>query len=362
MAGQVKRIAFLFSRLSGYMSACLKTLKDLHNVELLVIRIPPVSNAPFDEAHFNWIESLYDRNALSTNEMLNLVKEFQPQGIYLSGWGDKGYLSVARQCKSESILRVAGSDTQWTGSLRQRVGSMIAPWMLHSAVDVMWVPGERQKQLANKLGFNGSKCWNSGDYSCDWHQFATAYSSSSRQKRGGFLYVGRYIPVKGIDVLIKAYQLYYNDVSDPWPLICAGTGELSHLLKGIKGIEDRGFVQPDQLPALMSEASAFVLPSRYEPWGVVIHEAATAGLPVLSSDASGAAVHLVQDGFNGFVFESGNAVHLAEKMKRLTRLSEDSLTEMGDHSHLLSKQFTPERWANTLAYGIYESISHATAV
>ena len=45
-----------------------------------------------------------------------------------------------------------------------------------------------------------------------------------------------------------------------------------------------------------------VLPSNYEPWGLVINEAAAAGLAIVASDVVGAAAELVQDGVNGRLF------------------------------------------------------------
>ena len=141
-------------------------------------------------------------------------------------------------------------------------------------------------------------------------------------------------------------------MKNPWPLVCVGTGPHKTLLQKRPGIEDRGFIQPDDLPALMGEASAFILPSRREPWGVVVQEAAASGLPIICSEASGAGVNLVQDGYNGFVAENENVAHLAEKMIQLHGLSREQRRLMGERSFELSKQFTPERWAETLICGI----------
>lgn len=348
----VERVAFLFTRLSGYIAACLKTLKERHGVELLVVRQPPGGEAPFAATYFDWIDALHDRSALGPAELDDVLRRFDPQAVYLSGWSDRGYLQVARRLRKRGTVVVAGSDTQWSGSVRQQVGRLIAPVYLHSAIDVMWVPGERQRQLAGRLGFTGERCWSGGDYACDWEPFAEVYTQYGAQRPRAFLYVGRYVPVKGLDVLVEAYRAYRARVSEPWPLLCAGTGIHRHLLEGQEGVVDKGFVQPDQLPALMGQASAFVLPSRREPWGVVVHEAAAAGLPLLCSDASGAAVHLVQDRHNGFLFESGNARHLARCMVQMAEAPEEERAAMGHRSHLLSKQFTPRRWADTLVQGI----------
>jgi glycosyltransferase involved in cell wall biosynthesis len=124
------------------------------------------------------------------------------------------------------------------------------------------------------------------------------------------------------------------------------------LLEEQTGIENRGFVQPDTLPSLMGEAGAFVLPSREEPWGVVVEEAAAAGLPLICSDACGSAVHLLKDRYNGFLVQSDRADHLARRLVTISMLSDEDRREMGARSHELSKQYTPARWADTLISGI----------
>ena len=349
---RLKRVAVLFSRLSGYMAACLKALKRQTGVQLLVFRAPLAKEAPFESSYFDWIDSVYTKGQVDLRELQKLVVDFDPQVIFMSGWMDQDYLHIARKLKKiKKTLVVAGSDTQYNNSLRQHVGRLVAPWYLHSAIDVLWVAGERQRQLARWLGYSGQYCW-SGVYACDWERFGSIYAPNTNSEQRAFLYVGRYVSVKGLDILTEAYKMYRTLVANPWPLICAGAGAHKSKLSGQEGIIDHGFIQPDHLPELMQKASAFVLPSKKEPWGVVVQEAAAAGLPLICSDASGATVHLLQDQYNGFLFESGNAEHLAYCMKRMTQASEEDWASMSHRSHMLSKQFTPETWARTFIQGV----------
>ena len=356
-AGRVKRVLVLFSRLSGYMATCLKALATTYNVELLVVRRAPLSVAPFEERHFNWIERLYNRNELRVRDIEKLVEAFDPQAVLMAGWMDKGYLHVAKKLKSHGVPVVAGSDTQWTGSLRQQLGRVIYKWHIRPSIDVLWVSGERQRQLAYKLGVTGEQCW-SGYYTCDWERFAEIYKKHGSKRPRAFLYVGRYLAVKGLDVLVNAYAQYRKSVPKPWPLICVGAGPDKSLLDNQEGIVDKGFVQPDELPDIMGQACAFVLASRREPWGVVVHEAAAAGMPLLCSDASGAAVHLLRDQYNGILFSNGNSRHLASGMTQLTNLSSEELELMSERSHMLSHQYTPQRWATVFYRGV-ESLKGA---
>lgn len=345
------RIAVLFSRLSGYTAACFRKLREMYDVELLVVRVPAAENAPFDDRHFDWIDRLYDRHEMTVEDMRQLIWDFSPDAVLLAGWFDRGYLKVARSMRDEGVPVVSGCDSQWRGTWKQRVARVVSPWYLHSAIDVLWTSGERQRQFAHRLGYTGDCCW-TGYYACNWPEFAQVHEKQTSEMSPGFLFVGKYSSEKGIDVLVEAYRRYRRQHPSPWKLECAGAGELRPMLQEEPGIEDRGFVQPDQLSDVLRNATAFVLPSRREPWGVVLQEAAAAGMPLICSEECGAGVHLVQDGYNGYTFETTNEAHLARCLSRLSEKSEGKLAAMGDRSHQLSKQYTPPRWARTLVHGI----------
>ena len=163
-----------------------------------------------------------------------------------------------------------------------------------------------------------------------------------------FVFVGRFIESKGVPVLAAAYRRYRSRVCDPWPLTCYGSGPLSHILEAEQGVIVEGFIQPKSLPTKLAEAACLVLPSSFEPWAVVVHEAATAGLLILASEAVGAVPHLVQDNYNGFVFGVNDVEGLSRLMERVSLMSDAKLGAMAAASFSLAQQFTPARWANTV--------------
>ena len=65
-----------------------------------------------------------------------------------------------------------------------------------------------------------------------------------------------------------------------------------------------GFIQPDELPSLLSDVDAFILPSTNEHYGVVVHEAALMSKPIIISDTVYSKYDFVIDGYNGFVYET----------------------------------------------------------
>ncbi len=122
------------------------------------------------------------------------------------------------------------------------------------------------------------------------------------------LFAGRLVEDKGILDLIEALRLLGPD----GPLaIVAGEGPLEPEVRAAAGVHYAGFLQPDRLIELFALADWAVVPSRYEPWGVVVNEALACGCPVIVSDVVGARTDLVEDGVNGRVVPVGSPADLA---------------------------------------------------
>ncbi|HLI78047.1 MAG TPA: glycosyltransferase family 4 protein [Acidobacteriaceae bacterium] len=78
-----------------------------------------------------------------------------------------------------------------------------------------------------------------------------------------------------------------------------------------------GFCNQSELPAFFALADVFVLPSRHEPWGLIVNEAMAAGCAVVVSSDVGAAPDLVTDGVNGYTYPVGNIPALTEALARV---------------------------------------------
>jgi len=115
-------------------------------------------------------------------------------------------------------------------------------------------------------------------------------------------------------------------------------------LDTVDGIEDRGFVQPADQQQLLAEHGAFLLPSRYDPWPLVLVEACAAGLPIVCSEACGSAVELVRPMFNGFRVPTENAARFADAMTWLHR-HYDELPAMGARSRSFAAAHDAKVWA-----------------
>lgn len=344
------KVAVLWTGLSGYLNACLKELASREGVELFVCHQALSEDAPFDENQFKWILNRFQWERPGDLQALGpRLQEFAPEILVIAGWHVPVYRKLARAYAGKS-WRVMVMDNPWTGSLKQWLGVCTAPIYLQPLADAAWLPGERQAIFAKKLGFRQSQILR-GSFSCDQAKFAEQHLARVAQGRPvprTFIFAGRFIAIKGIDFLAEAYRRYRRRLADPWSLICCGSGPLRPLLDGQPGIQVRGFVQPEGMAAAISGAGCLILCSKFDHWSLAVHEATSAGLAILASEVVGATVHLVQPGFNGFVFDHGDVDGLVNLMVRVSSMSESHLNEMSKASYLLSQQFSPVRWADTL--------------
>ena len=296
------RIVICWPHLSGYMAACWRALAQRPGVDLRVLAwSTPGGDAPFEDALVEGSpvrlldESERNDAALITKE----VSRHRPDVIAIAGWFHPPYVDLALR-RHGGAKFLMGMDTPWLGTLRQRLAPIKLRKLIKN-IDGAMVAGERAYQYARVLGMPDGRIFR-GYYGFDYDAFAPLYEQRLATAEGWpkrFVYTGRYAPEKCVPTLVDAYRDYRKGVPDPWPLTCCGHGPLKSMLTGVEGIEDLGFVQPKDLPEVLLRAGASILPSRYEPWGVVVAEALASGLPVLCTDAVGASVELVRSYHNG---------------------------------------------------------------
>ena len=120
------------------------------------------------------------------------------------------------------------------------------------------------------------------------------------------------------------------------------------MLTGYPDVEILDFMNQQELQKVIESSGAFILPSLFEPWALVLHEAACAGLPVLASGCCGAIASFVRDGENGYLFIPGNIRSIRSSIEKLIIQPDADLLQMGRNSRKLGMKITPERVADTL--------------
>jgi glycosyltransferase involved in cell wall biosynthesis len=129
---------------------------------------------------------------------------------------------------------------------------------------------------------------------------------------------------KHCDHLIEAYIRFTasRQPGQPVPyLIIVGDGEERARLEtlcrdaGLADVRFAGFQNQSVLPRYLQLADVFVLPSRHEPWGLIVNEAMAAGCAVIASDDVGSHADLITDGVEGFVFPTGDIAALTAALE-----------------------------------------------
>jgi glycosyltransferase involved in cell wall biosynthesis len=140
------------------------------------------------------------------------------------------------------------------------------------------------------------------------------------------LYVSKLSAVKrGADLLEAYIGMSPDQVQEPHPyLIFIGDGSQKKTLeerartRPWSSIKFLGFRNQTELPGYYDLCDVLVLPSVFEPWGLVINEAMNAGRAVVVSDQVGCGPDLVRPGENGAVFPAGDIVRLRQALVDLT--------------------------------------------
>jgi glycosyltransferase involved in cell wall biosynthesis len=192
------------------------------------------------------------------------------------------------------------------------------------------------------------------------------FTSVAPQRNGAapeVLYVGQFEERKGLRYLVDAFEAL-GDTPARLRLVGNGTQEpwLRSRLAGRDDVEVVGFRPQDELPAELSRARCLVLPSittdlDKEPWGLVVNEAMHAGIPVVASDAVGAAAGgLVRHGRNGFVVPERDSAGLAAALRQLVQ-DADLARRLGESGREDAAAFTHGRMADAFRDAVDHAIS-----
>lgn len=138
------------------------------------------------------------------------------------------------------------------------------------------------------------------------------------------IFASKFMERKRPHDLLEAVKILQKEKYE-FNTLFVGSGELQTSLYelvnqyNLQNIFFKGFVNQSSLPLYYAACDIFVLPSINEPWGLVINEVMSCGLPVVVANGIGAADDLVQDGVNGFTFEALNPADLADKLKLMLK-------------------------------------------
>lgn len=339
-------ILYLYAELMPYQIVVFEELIKTYSVNIVAVHWDKNKLTPYKLPDMDGVTYTPKSNFETKEALLDYAGKIDPIIIYCSGWMDSMYNYVAKNMKSKGIPVIAGSDTQWRGG-KQWLNVISARFRHKKMFSHLWVAGPRQYHYAKKLSFDDEHIiLNSLTANTS---LLRKYGSRNIEQKclpHSFVFIGRLDPVKGLNYLIDAYLKYREEGGD-WELICIGNGKLKDKLESC-GIKVLDFMKQEDFAELSYQFGVFILPSIFEPWGVVLHEAACLGMPIISSSICGANSMFLINGFNGYISEPQSSDSIFSNMINITRMDDDSLFRFRRNSYDLSERINPKLTAASL--------------
>lgn len=147
--------------------------------------------------------------------------------------------------------------------------------------------------------------------------------------------VGQMIPRKGFDILAEAVKGL-----DVYTYIIGGEAPENDQAIQVRGVHCLPFKAKKEVYQWLGMADLFVLPTRYDIWGLVVNEAMACGLPVITTDRCLAGLEMVKEGINGYLVPVEDIE--ATRKAIITVLESDKAEEMSLNNIETARQYTIE--------------------
>ena len=198
--------------------------------------------------------------------------------------------------------------------------------LFFKSVDGIFAYGIRSKEYVTHYGANPNTIYHRCQAAALHKEYTSENALATRLKLAPatdaprFLYVGRLSAEKGLDTLLEAFAKVHAQNTKA-ALILVGSGALKDTLEqqvrtlGLtNSVIFAGSKSGEELFQEYAKATAFVLPSTSEPWGLVVNESLSYGCPVIVSHRCGCVPELVIAGHTGFVHQASDTTDLTAKL------------------------------------------------
>ena len=296
-------------------------------------------------------------------KMLKAIKSHNPNIVNFTGYYDMASWFSILYCKVFGIKIILSNESTKADQSRNFIKEFIKR-LLIKRFDGYFCFGTKSAEYLESLGADSQKILVKNAAVVQNKIISKVYTESfpnretEKLKLGlkpfNFIFVGRFVEVKNLFLLLNAFNQVKNK---DWGLVLLGNGHLEESLKSnistnkISGVK---FIAPqvwNQIPSYLSISDVFVLPSKSETWGLVINEAMICKMPIILSNQCGCSIDLIENGKNGFIFESDNQEDLTKKMNTITNAN---LEEFGKFSQEKIKKFDSENVAKKM----YQAFEH----
>ena len=262
-----------------------------------------------------------------------------PSALWVHGWNHpytRAAWKIAREKRIPLLLRGETSLASVKGSFLRRLAHRGVFTLKFRQPAAFLAVGSLNKQLYRSYGVPDRKIFDV-PYAVD-NAFFQARAAEARPNRTALraslgltpdqpivLFCGKLIPKKDPERLLRAFASLNSPSkadSPPPALVFVGDGELRPHLEQLATqiapgqVHFTGFKNQTELPAFYDLCDLFVIPSLFEPWGLVVNEVMNAAKPVIASSAVCSAPDLIDPRSNGAIFPAGDLTALTSSLHR----------------------------------------------
>ncbi|MCF2444231.1 glycosyltransferase family 4 protein [Dyadobacter sp. CY345] len=292
--------------------------------------------------------------------LLKAFDDFKPTVLNVTGYFDYAQVLLMIYARRKGVKVVLSSESSTMDHNRSALKEKIKSWIVNRA-DAFFCFGKSSANYLLSLGVRESQiavrhaAVIDEDIIRKNYLEAKSRISSGLSRNRKFIYVGRLAEEKNLELLIEAYKSVSEKISaEPWDLLFVGDGPMRQTLELLSGsylsdnrIKFAGGFPWYKVPNWLADSDVLVLPSKSEPWGLVVNEAMVCGMPVLVSEKCGCAEDLVMNQKNGFTFNPERPKELEAALRSFIE-NPEKIELMGQESLKLVQPFSSKKVAKEM--------------
>lgn len=268
-------------------------------------------------------------------KIIRWMKQTHIKFVLMMGYNDAGRMRIIRWCNRNNVALFLFGDSNIHGDIATGLKAIVKRRVVSRIVAQcagVLPCGSLGRTYFLKYGARPDRIFYY-PYEPDYHliesitaeQIAAVKNRfAMHEKRRRLVYSGRLMHLKRVDLLLAGFIAIAKQRPD-WDVMVIGDGPDRDRLKVMippeltQRVQWAGFLDDQEtVSAIYRACDVLVLPSDYEPWALVVNEAAAAGMAIISSNVVGRSAEIVRDGVNGRLFSPGDLAALTSALLDVT--------------------------------------------
>lgn len=286
---------------------------------------------------------------------------YQPTVLNITGYFDPAQVLLMFYARLKGVKVVLSSESSAADNSRSFIKESLKRFIVNRA-QAFFCFGKTSADYLESLGVKPSQIPVRNAAVIDEEVISARYNAEKKAnvnvaRAYRFVFVGRLAPEKNLGTLLRAFAQVRPLDSEilSWEMMLIGDGPKRATLEKLTaelGLQNKisfaGGLPWYKVPDLLVHCDVLVLPSKSEPWGLVVNEAMVCGLPVIVSKNCGCVADLVKNGVNGFTFDPDNQQELETALAFFIQ-NPEKMAAMGQESRRLIAPFSSRQVAQQMA-------------